>query len=362
MNPVKVRRDEILFDGQSVQILEYISGKFIAHLSRGRIDYCERWIAHCQELGFNSLRVFGEEMQPKPGYEHPPHYRPWPLNQMLNGVRVKENQVDRWMLEALYSISQKTGMAFSLVIDNTLKDIDGLAEMEDNKGAGMIGHVISRTLDVCRQVAEQYPGGKVIFDFHYGWDTGVVKFKDSKAGLNQQAKRVRRWVKGTYPNHSVEYSYTSPGSEWRPEQYPDAVISVSQSGGEFSYEVGTSHMYDYPIIAIQAPGGMEPFPLGPAATTRAPIFVTKSEFATDDNHDQYVRFFEWALDAGLHLCVCDQKGASTDLQMPKTKLEEYLVGEDPPPPPPPPPDDWGTIYQWKAESKEFRFQSRRTDE
>ncbi len=338
-NPLMVEGGQIILGGSPVLIRARLSGKIMGLLERRRDDYCKRWIDHNRALEINALRVPFEEMQPRPGFEGPPVYRPSPLPQMAAGNRVKEKQIDRDTLTKLYALAEATGIIIILVIDYTLLNIKAIRDAPEGKGAGMIGHVISRTLEVCRKVSEEYPRAAIVFDFHNGWNIGAVKI-EGRGSINMSARRCRRWSKGKWPNNETELSFTQPGAGWEAEQYPGAIITASEVAQKPSYKVRSNDVTAFQLGSIVADKI-------PASLPRRPLMIGETiSWATDDNADQYVEFLGDCERKHIHVCVCDPKGAQTDLDMPRSKLER-LLGDVPPPPPPPPPEEWETV--WRAE-------------
>ncbi|GAG06178.1 unnamed protein product, partial [marine sediment metagenome] len=217
MNPIRIVGSQIMVDGTPTVFRGRLSAKFIPWLAKGQHERAHEWIEHNQKLGINLLKIHGEGEMPAGVLADPPHWKPWPIRQMLNGNRVEYDQIKRTPLVDMYRISHETGMAFEYVIDATLKDIVGMP-------SGMIGHAISRTLDHCRDIAGTWPQAKIIFNFHDAYNRGVVAINEGKGALGLQAGRTRRWVRMVGDDKQTQFSFKQPGQEWQPEQYPDAAI------------------------------------------------------------------------------------------------------------------------------------------
>ncbi len=354
MNPIRIVGSQIMVDGAPVVFRGRLSGKFIPWLAKGKYDRAYEWIDLNQKLKIDILKVHGEGERPKGVYANPPHYKPWPIEQMTKvhpdgkvGNRVRMDQVKRGPLEDMYRLSSETGMAFEYVIDCTLKDIEGMP-------SGMIGHAISRTLDTCRDIAESWPQAKVIFNFHDAYNIGVVKIDEGKGALGLQAGRTRRWVRMVGDEKQTQFSFRRPGPAWKPEQYPDAAIMVSEAGGTISYPCGDG-VREYPIAATQTEGLQ--VDLGRLRRFRKPVWIDATEWATDDNADRYIAFMELCERKDVHLIITDEKGALTDARLPLTELERRLGGVIPPPPPPPP-GEWETVTDWKETGSEYQVRKR----
>lgn len=340
MNSVQIKNGNVYYDGKEVKIFCRYSPKFLAYLVHGKRDKMLAWIGWNQKLGFNTLEVLGELHQPPLILDKPPGLKGiWAIQQMLNGNRVEElNEKNKKLLFELYQISHLTGMAFIYTINCTLKDIVGMY-------SGMIGHTISRTLEFCRTVAEGHPKAKIIFNFHNGWNTAwnanmpdAARVKLGLWELGQQAGRTRRWFKTWVLNKDViketKMAFKSPGSEWKPEQYPEAAIMTEEGHGTVTYPTGKD-VKEYPITAIR-PQSLRTFGMG---NLHRPVYLSKTPPVTEDNYYDYISYMDTMRRRGFHFCVCDAKGQETDSSSETTKFEQYLIGDVPPPPPPPPPKE-----------------------
>jgi len=356
MNPLRVVGNQILANGTPIVFRGRLSAKLIPWLAKGKPEKAYAWVEHCQKLGINLLKVHGEGEKPEGILSDPPHWKPWPIQQMLNGNRVQYEQVKRAPLVDLYRLSHETGMAFEYVIDATLKNIAGMS-------SGMISHAISRTLDVCRDIAGTWPEAKIIFCFHDAYNVGAVRINEDKGALGLQAGRCRRWVRMVGDDKQTEFSFRSPGPQWKPEQYPDALIMVSEAGGDVGYPCGDG-VKEYPIAATQTTDQVD---LGRLRRFKAPVWIDATRWADDATVDGYMAFLEWCGKKGIHVIITDRKGALTDTMLPVTDLERRLRGESPLPPEPPPPEpepepppepesepEWKTVF----EREHYRVQER----
>ncbi len=343
MNPVQIKNGNIYYDNKEVKIFCRYSPRFLAYLHHGQRDMMMEWIEWNQKLNFTALEVLGELQQPPAELEGPPSLKGiWPIQQMLNGNRVQDlNDKNKSLIELLYGISSETGMAFIYTIDATLKNIEGMS-------SGMIGHAISRTLDYCRGVAKFYPWAKIIFNFHAGWDTAwnsnapdEQRIKLGLWELGQQAGRCRRWVKIVNNEKWTKMSSTSPGEEWKPEQYPQAAIMVEEGHGTVRYPTGKG-VKEFPITAIRAQT-LNTFGLG---NLHRPVYLSKTPFVTEENLEDYTNFMHNMSRRGAHFCVVDEKGMRTDPGIEKTKFEKYIWPDTSPPPPPPPKESfWQRFFR-----------------
>lgn len=329
-NSVQVVGKQILFDGKEVLILGRLSGKFLPYLNHGGMNRCLEWIEFNQKLGFNLLKIHGEGMEPQGMYTQSPRYKPWPRQQMLNGNRVEDRQVDKAMLRTVHRLSHETGIAFEFTIDCTMKYISGLS-------SGMIGHVVSRTIDASRFCREEYPKAKIIFNLHDGFNIGVVKIEK----LKQQSKRVRRWrLKGNW--NQTKYSFTSPGPRWKMEQDAAAVIMVSEWAKDVSYAVGDG-WDEYPIAAVK----VEKPSLTVVKRLRRfnkPVWIDGSAAEVTPTD------VETAVMLHTHLIVEDRKGALME-NAPLTELEKFLDVSEPSQPP-----TWETLHEWDWGDEKYRLQ------
>ena len=353
MNPIRIIGSQIMVDGVPTVFRGRRSDKLIPLLAHGHYERAYEWVEHNKKLKIDLLKVPGEGEKPEGILSGPPHWKPWAIQQMLNGNRVQYDQVKRAPLVDLYRLSHETGMAFEYVIDATLKNIPGMP-------SGMIGHAISRTLDHCRDIAGTWPAAKIIFCFHDAYNVGVVKIDEGKGALGLQAGRTRRWARMVGDDKQTQFSFRSPGPEWKQEQYVAAAIVVSEAGGTVSYPCGDG-VKEYPIAATQTAGLQ--IDLGRLKRFRKPVWVDATEWADDSNVDRYVAFLEWCERKGVHVIITDRKGALTDTRLPLTELERRLGGIEPEPDPDPDPDpdpepEWETLTGWKETGHEYQVRKR----
>lgn len=389
---LRVQGKNILFNGEAQDfILGRTSFKFLGHVHAGNIEGARNWIEHNQRIGVSLLRVLGEThyWQGHQMFGSPPRIdNVWDWGSLENGHRPTsiENN-NRKILDALYNLSQETGMAFEYVVDATMK------HAAPDIPWGTIGHCIRQTLRASLELEDKYPNALVMFNFHNEWDAhsdgswrrqygDVPNRRDlALAEVNQQARRARRWKRG----EETVVSFNSPGSGWSPEQNPGATILLDHGGRDtIQYNTGTGPN-EYPIIALHPSRSGEwwnhtnrdylQYLNGPV-----PVYFSESKMYVDPvdreralewyprevgwttDLDKYMQFLDGAKELGIHFCIHDEKGIGTQSDWPReeTPLESELLGrggspplppappEPPPgpvPPTPPPSDGWELVFQ-----------------
>lgn len=346
----------------------------------GALNVVEEFVEHTQRIFDDervAFRVFLQTGEGEPGswsklqpgqgmFGSPPWDQGmWDYQQLRNlcatDSRVKElTGLYANVLRFFFEHSQRTRCIYELVVDATMKHMDGLC-------TGVIDHCIRQTATYCRDLQETYPGACVILSARNEWDAHNGT-RTSLTDVNMWSRRFYRWAREGPDGKETQYSYTQPqGSGWEAEQWPEGIIIVDHGGNDtFDYDVGPEPG-KFKMGAIHpvrknsgrdwrdAPN-MEPLRRD---SRRMPIGATESMYYVDrrdigraenwyrnpggwhSNENDMMLMYENLRQAGFnYIIVHDEKGVQGDKSWPRpsTYLEEeltnYFGGHNPPPPPP----------------------------
>ena len=310
------------------------------------IAYVERWIEHNQKIFGQdvALRVFLETA----GWSscdacmfgsEPRDQGFWVRQQLRDGHReTSVHPVGRKVLNWLFEASERTGVAFELIIDATLK--------HDDIPKGEIDHVIRQVGLEMGRLSKTYPKALVIPSLRNEWNA----HNQSGHTLHDVNMWAVRWDRDNYWPGSAKI--VDPGGS------NTFTYDVGPEDGK--YRAGMIHprrdpeWYTFPdsveLKKLQRDArGM------PVGFTESMYYVEREDRDRAEkwyrnrngwtaNWGLYQDFLEHAIPLVDYSIVHDEKGAQSDSDWPRkeTRVEawarEYFQTGDSPPPPPPPPD------------------------
>lgn len=132
------------------------------------------------------------------------------------------------VLEWYFQFSQESGACFELVVDATVKQMDGMRP-------GTVDHMVRQVAAKCRELQREFPRACCILSTDNEWDAHN-EIGASLRDVNMRAKRFYRWKDD---NGTVRQSFEHPGGNFEPEQWPEGIVIVDHGGNNFfEYEVG----------------------------------------------------------------------------------------------------------------------------
>jgi len=261
----------------------------------------------------------------------------WNLDRLRDGKREKQmHPLGRRTLEWFFKTSEKTGVAFELVIDATLK--------HNNIPKGEIDHVIRQTALEMGRLSLEYPRSLVIPNCRNEWNA----HNQSKHTLGEVNMWAARWARDKY----------WPGS--RPVVCPGGGDTFTYSVGEEAYNFGMGLIHpsrnprdrewwelpDINALKRKAKGMPVGFNESMYLVEREDADRAQEWYRGPDgwtiNFNRYMQFLESAKSELHYFVIHDEKGVQCDINWPtpETRIErEFLVGPTNPPPPPPPTDE-----------------------
>ncbi len=349
---VSVRGGKFWFNGERKDVVVGRSSFKLANIvtyhytgqggGKYNLGFARRWVEHNQRIFGKDvvLRVFLETAGWQPCEDNdcmfgsePRDQGFWQRARLRDGARETEvHPVGRKVVEWFFAESERSGVAFELVIDATLK--------HDNIPAGEIDHVIRQVGVLMGELAVKYPRALIIPNLRNEYNAHNQS-GHTLADVNMWAVR---WD--------------------RDEYWIDAPFIVDPGGGNvFEYEVGPEPgRYNAGMVHPDRGEGWERFP-NPSQIQRLkddargmPVGFTESMYYVEaidrpraerwyrrggwtTNLQQYKSFVKHALQQVDYFIIHDEKGAQSDPDWPRpmTRLEEWLAEEFSGTPPPPPP-------------------------
>jgi len=300
------------------------------------LDLARKWIEHNQRIFGQDvvLRVFLETggwdpQSTKMFGSEPSDQGFWNRTALRDGHReTSMHYVGRKVLEWFFKESERTGVAFELVIDATLK--------HDNIPKGEIDHVIRQVGIEMGRLTDLYPKALIIPNVRNEWNA----HNKSGHSLNDVNMWAFRWE--------------------RDEYWHNAPLLVDPGGSDtFTYKVGGDG-YSAAMIHPDRDKGWETAPQRLEKPLRAasfgrPIGFTESMYLVEKEDLERAR--EWYRPAGWttdftkykiflklaehyidYLVIHDEKGVQCDPDWPRplTQLEKYFTKDTPPTPEPDP--------------------------
>ena len=258
---VRGERRELCWGFSAFKMFNYVAQHFngagneftsLGGTIRGALEIVRAFIADRQALvGRDDVwfRLFSQTAEGEPGswplvddveermFGSPPHEpnpdrsnaRLWDYDALRRGHRPEGvTPLMAKCLDWFFNESQETGACFEIVVDATIKHMDGMRP-------GTVDHMVRQMAAECRRLQVKYPRAVCILSTDNEWDAHN-RIEQTLQQVNMRAVRFYRWKDAS---GGLRQSYTDPGGTFEAEQWPEGIVIVDHGGKDhFEYEVG----------------------------------------------------------------------------------------------------------------------------
>lgn len=155
--------------------------------------------------------------------------RLWDYDALRRGHRPKA--VTGMMAETLewfFNFSEESGACFEMVVDATIKHMDGMTP-------GTVDHMCRQVARKMSELQDKYPKACVIMSTD-NEANAHNRIEQSRRDVNMRGQRFYRWKDR---DGGLRQSFSHPGGTFEAEQWPKGIVIVDDGGGDrFKYECG----------------------------------------------------------------------------------------------------------------------------
>ena len=258
---VRGKRRELFWGFSAFKLFNYVAQHFAGHGDEfrslggsihGALNIVKAFISSRQALVGREdvwFRLFSQTGDGEPGswnlldnidqgmFGSPPHEpnpenssaRLWDYNALRRGHRPEGvTTLMAHCLEWFFDYSEKSGACFEIVVDATVKHMDGMTP-------GTIDHMCRQMAREMRGLQDSYPRACIIMSTD-NEANAHNRVEQSQRDVNMRGVRFYRWKDD---DGGLRQSFDDPGGTFNAEQWPEGIVIVDDGGGSrFQYECG----------------------------------------------------------------------------------------------------------------------------